>query len=89
MSHAVTTIDLPEQFVVAIRERHAPADIPSFLGAAFADLFGRLGLMGGRPARRSSRITSSGLSRSTPRSASRSTGSWGRPDVFGRTPFRR
>ena len=50
MSHAVTTIDLPEQFVVAIRERHAPADIPSFLGAAFADLFGRLGLMGGRPA---------------------------------------
>ena len=50
MSPTVTTIDLPEQRVVAIRERHAPADIPSFLGGAFADLFGRLGLMGAHPA---------------------------------------
>jgi effector-binding domain-containing protein len=50
MPHAVATVDLPEEHVVAIRERHDPADVAAYLRSSFADLFARLALLGAGPA---------------------------------------
>jgi effector-binding domain-containing protein len=50
MEYVIVTRDLEPQTVFSIRERHAAPDVPQFLAEAFGDLFGRLGLLGVRPA---------------------------------------
>lgn len=50
MPALIETVDLPDEPIVAIREHHAAVEIPAFLASAFADLFGRLGLLGVHPA---------------------------------------
>jgi effector-binding domain-containing protein len=50
VEYVIATRELGPQAIFSIRERRATADLPGFLSAAFADLFGRLGLLGIRPA---------------------------------------
>jgi len=50
MEYVIGTRELGPQVVFAIRDRHAPPDIPGFLSGAFGELFGRIGLLGIRPA---------------------------------------
>lgn len=48
-AYRVAACDLPAQPIVSIRERHPQAELPTFLGSAFGDLFGRLGQLGVEP----------------------------------------
>ncbi len=50
MEYVIAKRELGPQSVFAIRGRHAASDLPAFLGGAFAELFGRLGLLGVAPA---------------------------------------
>ncbi|HEY6012367.1 MAG TPA: GyrI-like domain-containing protein [Candidatus Limnocylindrales bacterium] len=50
MDYVIATRELGPQDVFSIRDRIAPAEIPAFLQGAFAELFGRLGLLGVPPA---------------------------------------
>jgi effector-binding domain-containing protein len=50
MDYSIAIRDLAQQQVISIRERHARAELPTFLGRAFGRLFGDLGLLGVRPA---------------------------------------
>jgi effector-binding domain-containing protein len=50
MTYEFATRELAEQPIVSIRERHAQAEIPGFLGRAIAELFETLRLLGARPA---------------------------------------
>lgn len=49
MTYVITTRDLAQQPVVSIRERRVEQAIPEFLGGAFGELFGTLGLLGATP----------------------------------------
>jgi effector-binding domain-containing protein len=46
MEYVIATRELGPQDVFSIRDRIPTADIPTFLQGAFAELFGRLGLLG-------------------------------------------
>jgi effector-binding domain-containing protein len=50
MTYVITTRDLAQQPVVSIRERRVQQAIPEFLGGAFDELFGTLGLLAAAPA---------------------------------------
>ena len=50
MDYVIGTRELEPQVVLAIRAHHAQHDIPGFLSGAFGELFGRIGLLGIRPA---------------------------------------
>ena len=50
MDYAIATRELAPQPIVSLRDRRAAADLPAFLGHAFGELFGRLGLLGVTPA---------------------------------------
>lgn len=50
MDYVIATQELGPEDVFSIRDRIAPPDIPVFLQGAFAELFGRLGLLGVPPA---------------------------------------
>ena len=73
MTYDITTRELAQQPVLSIRERRVQRAIPEFLGGAFDELFGTLGLSGRRrPAHPWSSITNSAPTASTPKSACRS-----------------
>ena len=46
MDYDITMLEVPAQPVLSIRGQIAPAEISSFLGRSFADLYGRVGLLG-------------------------------------------
>jgi effector-binding domain-containing protein len=46
MDYDFTIREVPAQPIISIRGRFAPAEISSFLGRCFADLYGRVGLLG-------------------------------------------
>lgn len=50
MDYVIATRELGPQDVFSIRSQIPPAEIPVFLQGAFAELFGRLGLLGVPPA---------------------------------------
>ena len=50
MEYVIATRELAPQDVFSIRDRIPPTEIPAFLQGAFAELFGRLGLLGVPPA---------------------------------------
>ena len=50
MDYVIALRELGPQDVFSIRDRLAPAEIPTFLQGAFTELFGRLGLLGVQPA---------------------------------------
>lgn len=50
MDYVIATRELGPQDVFSIRDRIAPAEVPVFLQGAFAELYGRLGLLGVAPA---------------------------------------
>lgn len=50
MDYDITMLDVPAQPVLSIRGRITPAEISSFLGRSFADLYGHVGLLGAAPA---------------------------------------
>ncbi|MGZ8515150.1 MAG: GyrI-like domain-containing protein [Candidatus Limnocylindrales bacterium] len=50
MDYVIAKRELPQQPIVSIRDRCAQGDIPGFVGTAFGELFGRLGLLGVEPA---------------------------------------
>jgi effector-binding domain-containing protein len=50
MDYVIATRELAPQDVFSIRDRIPPAEIPAFLQGAFAELYGRLGLLGLPPA---------------------------------------
>jgi effector-binding domain-containing protein len=50
MDYVIATRELARQPIVSIRDRRRQADIPGFLGEAFGELFGRLELLGVKPA---------------------------------------
>ena len=50
MDYVIATRELGPQSIFAIRDRHAPPDLPGFLSGGFGELVGRLGLLGVRPA---------------------------------------
>jgi effector-binding domain-containing protein len=49
MTYVITTRDLAQQPVVSIRDQRVQQAIPEFLGDAFGELFGTLGLLGAAP----------------------------------------
>jgi effector-binding domain-containing protein len=50
MDYVIATLELAQQPIVSIRDRRPQPDLPGFLGEAFGELFGRLGLLGVQPA---------------------------------------
>jgi effector-binding domain-containing protein len=50
MDYVVATHELAQRPVISIRDRHPQAELPGFIGDAFGALFGRLGLLGVKPA---------------------------------------
>ena len=50
MDYAVTTHELAAQSIVSMRDRRPQQEIPGFIGEAFGQLYGRLGLLGAAPA---------------------------------------
>jgi len=50
MDHDVSINEIGEQQIVSIRGRFEQQRIPEFIGKAFGELFGRLGLLGVSPA---------------------------------------
>lgn len=49
MTYDISTHETPARSVVSIRARIAPADIATFVGRSFGDLYGHLGLLGVQP----------------------------------------
>jgi effector-binding domain-containing protein len=50
MDYVIVTRELSQQPIVSIRDRRGEQDLPGFLGEAFGELLGRLGLLGVKPA---------------------------------------
>jgi len=50
MEYQVAIVEVDAQQIVSIRKRLSQREIPTFLAASFAELIGRLGLLGARPA---------------------------------------
>lgn len=50
MDYTITRRELDQQAIVSIRERRVEPDIAGFIGAAFPELYGTIGRVGGRPA---------------------------------------
>ncbi len=50
MDYQFVKRDVAKQPIVSIRDRRVPTDIPTLLGEAFPELFGRLRLLGATPA---------------------------------------